>query len=389
MQSFSDIPSAYQSLCRAFDEREFLLLLRQWFKRPPQLGERIYEMPAQYQRHVQRCRRIAQYTDVDDEIYDVVVVQVAHVHTWLYKQRLLHGVAVSGLRGLVDAPDFRAIVAYVSPGGEQWRMQYIEQEIESYRDAPTAVFKTRQRVTSARQYLLDFSESGRVRVPFAYWDMVTSRAQRISCREIKEAYMTTPATSAEAFQRAYEQGVRVLDEYVHELQQTYKQVGFSERAAIDKQMMQLNQYAAEWERSAKALQQFLTTTHAPQQPQPTGTGIPLSLMDDWTHQTIVRFQHQNRTYVAQNWTQLYESIIELMAQQHGDVFFDHVNQHLQKNHTKIMFARDPQQFRIARLVHGWYMDVHGNANVLRDKIKKIYHIYGIPWSEMIVWVNEI
>ena len=77
---------------------------------------------------------MARYIDADDEPIDVVAVVAQQLYTWQAKHHIFHAVAVRALRSWAVLPDFWSVVVFVIPDRAQWRMQYIEQEIESYRD---------------------------------------------------------------------------------------------------------------------------------------------------------------------------------------------------------------------------------------------------------------
>lgn len=381
------ISSTYQSLFRApFDEEQWLHLIRRWLKQPPQLSELVYIIPQQYLTMIVGCRRIAQHHDINGELIDLVIVHVRAGMSWQYKQHIRYALVLRALRKWSVLPDFRAVVAYVVEDGSLWQMQYIEQNIESHYDQRSQSFKTRQHVSAMHRYLLEMHEDNSVSIPFLWWDELANMSRAISSSELKEACMPLPANPTEAFRQAYEQGIAALDSYTQALQQTYQHVGFSERAQLDKQRMQLNQYASQWDQAAKSLQHFLETAGEAAQLPDANNQRTLNLNDDWTHQTVVSFQHRGRKYAANSWPQVYVSVIELMLQEYGVDFIEKMNLLVREKNQKEIFARDSTSFSAPKSVQGWYFATHGNSNMMRDKIRKIYQVYQFPYSEFVAWV---
>ena len=381
------IPVAYHSLLGAFDEQVCLALLRQWFKQPPQWQHISYVVPRQYQRHVQECRWVARYLDADDEPVDVVVVVAQQPYTWQAKHHILHAVAVRALRSWAVLPDFRSVVVFVTPDRSQWRMQYIEQEIESYRDY-LGTIKARQRVTLGSHYRLDMVIECWKLIPFAYWHTLQELPRAVTIHELKEAYMSVPAHPAEAFQRAHEQGIAAIEAYVQQLQASMSALSFAERAKINEQLATLHQLADQWERASRPMAQFLAgNSGAVHRSNPSPhQGTALRLDDNWAHRKPVTVQHGEQTYKVRSWSELYTVILHNLYKARGLDFIELINN---QYHTsgQNFFSRVDDDFIRSTQIDGWYFDTNLSAGQIAMRIKRIYQMLQIPLDSFVVWVQ--
>jgi hypothetical protein len=391
----SNIPTAYRALFGAYNEQAFVYLLRQWCKHAPDLRRLTYEIPANYARHVRSCQRIAQY-EIEGEPLDVVVVHVSQMASWLNKQHVVHALVVRALRNWTPH-GFRAVVAYVAPDGGEWRVQFVEQEIESYRDPVRQTMRTRSHVTPAHQYRYDMQVAKAMLVPFVVWDECIALPRGVTLAELKEAFMPVPTTPAEIFEKAYRESIEAIEAYTGLLNERYRQVSFVERAEIDQQKMQLNQLAAQWDKASQALQRQLAAIHyepvvgiakvAESSVSYATAGVQLHLLDDWTHKSLVRMQHRKHIYQVTSWTQLYEIVLQQMLLEFGIAVIEKMNAQACERQQREVFARDSANFRAPKQLQGWYFDTHGNANAIRDKVRKLYDAFGIAPKALIVWVQ--
>lgn len=386
MQLPPAIPPAYHSLFDAFAETALLNLLRQWCKKQPDMTRVTYPTPMHYSRHVMSCQRIGQF-DIDGEPLDVVVVHVKQVTTWVYKQHVLHVLAVRALRSWSVA-DFRAVVVYVAPDGVQWRMQYIEQEIERYQSLQ-GTSKTRPRVSFATQYRIDITANHVTIIPFAYWEALKHSSTPIQLIQLKEALMALPSTPTEAFERAYEASIAAIEEYERILQTSQKTLTFAERAKINEQLATLHQLADQWERATQPLMKLMRIDNIqPTQSAQHGTlvGDRLTLSDSWRFRKPTAIQHGGQVYAVKHWQGVYAGVIHALISSHGEVFITKMNQSMQAS-SRPFLSQQAEIYDRAAQVDGWYYEATQSADQMAAHIRRMYQLCNLPLDSFVVWVQ--
>lgn len=371
-----NITTSYQTLLQ-FNLQSLLDLLRQWFKHQSEPANATYEIPVQFQHHVQQCYRIVQHRDIDGEVYDVLVVHVRRLKTWVYQHQLLHSIAVNALRRLTILPDFRAIVVFVAPDGVQWRMQYIEQEFESYEDPNTAKFKTRRLLTPPQRYIIDFSAQGFAYVPFAYWDDIKACVTPVHIRYIKGAFMALPTTPTEAFVRSYEESIAAIEAYERDLQTSATKLSFAERAKIHEQLVKLHQLADQWQRVAQPLMHLMQIDNNIVMTDPVPVAKPsgdaLTLSDSWRFRKPFAIRHNGQTYQVKNWQGVYAVVIHVFISTHGESFINAMNSTMSAS-AKPFLSQNAEIFDRAAQTDGWYYEATQSADQIAGYIKRMYQL---------------
>jgi hypothetical protein len=88
-----------------------------------------------------------------------------------------------------------------------------------------------------------------------------------------------------------------------------------------------------------------------------------------------------------SWTQAYELVLQHMLQEFGITVIEKMNAQARERQQHDYFARDSATFRAPKQLQGWYFDTHGNANAMRDKIRKLYVTFGLPDADFAIWVQ--